>query len=358
MNNISGMFYGINSLLPISDFSKFNTMNVTKMSYLFYNCSKLIKLPDISIIKTDNVTDMSYMFYNCSSLTNLPDISKFNTKNTIDMSYMFCKCTSLIKLPDITIWNMENIVDISYMFCDCKLIVSIPDISKWKVNKDNVRNTNYLFKNCRLIKEIPKISKWKLDNNFLSNNIIEGCDSLEINIEEQETLDIKLSNNFKCVIDNSIAKFLIQVWLLMQICYAVNTLYFAFYRLFISTNLFKKALSFKNPIEYFKLKNRINISYMANYYNISNLTIINETYGSAENFINNMLIFNSINDSIRFEYVERNFKMFSIISLILYIFDYILFFSLSVDKHFKIISLSYKLFLLIIISVLFMISIN
>ena len=126
MNNISCMFYEINSLLPTSDFSKFNTINVTKMSYLFCNCSKLIKLPDISIIKTDNVTDMSYMFYNCSSLTNLPDISKFNTKNVIDMSCIFCKCSSLIELPDISKWNMENIMDISYMFCDCESIVSIP----------------------------------------------------------------------------------------------------------------------------------------------------------------------------------------------------------------------------------------
>ena len=33
INNISFMFYGINNLLPSSDFSEFNTINITKMSY-------------------------------------------------------------------------------------------------------------------------------------------------------------------------------------------------------------------------------------------------------------------------------------------------------------------------------------
>ena len=56
------------------------------MSYMFYghyyksdydcDCKSLISLPDISKWNTKDVTDMSYMFYNCSSLSSLPDISK------------------------------------------------------------------------------------------------------------------------------------------------------------------------------------------------------------------------------------------------------------------------------------------
>ena len=36
-----------------------------------------------------NVTNMSSMFYGCSSLISLPDMSKWDTTNVTDMSYMF-----------------------------------------------------------------------------------------------------------------------------------------------------------------------------------------------------------------------------------------------------------------------------
>ena len=36
------------------------------------------------------------MFYGCSSLNNLPDISKWDTKNVTDMSYMFSGCNKKI----------------------------------------------------------------------------------------------------------------------------------------------------------------------------------------------------------------------------------------------------------------------
>ena len=53
---------------------------------IFGECSSLLSLPDISKWNTINVTDMSYIFYNCSSLSSLPDISKWNTNNIADMS--------------------------------------------------------------------------------------------------------------------------------------------------------------------------------------------------------------------------------------------------------------------------------
>lgn len=37
------------------------------------------------------------MFYNCTSLNSLSDISKWNTNNVTDMSYMFKGCS---KVPD------------------------------------------------------------------------------------------------------------------------------------------------------------------------------------------------------------------------------------------------------------------
>ena len=38
---------------------------------------------------------MSWMFYYCESLKSLSDISKWNTNNVTDMSYMFDGCKSL-----------------------------------------------------------------------------------------------------------------------------------------------------------------------------------------------------------------------------------------------------------------------
>ena len=66
------------------------------MNSMFYGCSSLNNIPDFSKWDTKNVTDMSYMFYNCSSLTNLPDISKWDTKNVTDMSGMFDGCNENI----------------------------------------------------------------------------------------------------------------------------------------------------------------------------------------------------------------------------------------------------------------------
>ena len=39
---------------------------------------------------------MISMFYGCSSLSSLPDISKWNTNNVTDMSYMLSGCSNTI----------------------------------------------------------------------------------------------------------------------------------------------------------------------------------------------------------------------------------------------------------------------
>ena len=66
----------------------------------------------------------------CSSLTSLPDISKWNTTNVTDMSYMFEGCSSLTSLPDISKWNTTNVSNMSCMFNGCKSSLNIP--SKFK----------------------------------------------------------------------------------------------------------------------------------------------------------------------------------------------------------------------------------
>ena len=67
---------------------------------------------------------MNSMFWYCSSLQSLPDISKWDTKNVTDMSYMFYGCSSLQSLPDISKWDINKKLKRDSMFygIDKKLI--------------------------------------------------------------------------------------------------------------------------------------------------------------------------------------------------------------------------------------------
>jgi len=62
---------------------------------MLFGCSSLSSLLYISKWNTSNITDMSYMLFGCSLLSYLPDISKWNSNNVADMSCMFQGCSSL-----------------------------------------------------------------------------------------------------------------------------------------------------------------------------------------------------------------------------------------------------------------------
>ena len=174
ITDMSYMFYKCESLSSLPDISKWNTKNVTNMSYMFCNCTSLNGLPDLSKWNTNNVTNMSYMFCNCTSLNSLPDISKWNTNIVIDMSYMFCNCTSLYSLPDLSKWNTTNVTNMIYMFCNCTSLYSLPDLSKWNIN--NVINMSYMLCNCESLSSFPDLSKWNINN--ITENIFFNCQPL------------------------------------------------------------------------------------------------------------------------------------------------------------------------------------
>ena len=54
-----------------------------------YYCFSLSSLPDLSKWNTNNISDMSFLFEGCSSLTYLPEISKWKTNNVTNMSGIF-----------------------------------------------------------------------------------------------------------------------------------------------------------------------------------------------------------------------------------------------------------------------------
>jgi surface protein len=56
------------------------------------------------------------MFYKCSSLKSLTNFSKWNTKNITNMSYMFDKSMVLKSSPVIPKWYAKNAKNIIYKF--------------------------------------------------------------------------------------------------------------------------------------------------------------------------------------------------------------------------------------------------
>ena len=63
---------------------------------------------------------MKAMFQLCKILSSLPDISKWNTQNVTNMSFLFSYCSKLSALPDISKWNTQNVTDMSFMFYSTK----------------------------------------------------------------------------------------------------------------------------------------------------------------------------------------------------------------------------------------------
>ena len=101
-NKIYEDFYKENNIIPPKEFNYFNKDNTKlylndkeiKFKYKL-NCNKgTYKIKIKSNIK---LFSLSSMFYNCSNIINIKFI-KFNTNNVTNMSWMFSNCYNLSKL--------------------------------------------------------------------------------------------------------------------------------------------------------------------------------------------------------------------------------------------------------------------
>ncbi len=92
------LFYEFRALEEINfDIVRYARLRVS-ISRIFSNCKSLSNISNlINKFDTENVTDMSYMFSGCESLTSL-DISNFNMGKVNDMGNMFASCNSLTTL--------------------------------------------------------------------------------------------------------------------------------------------------------------------------------------------------------------------------------------------------------------------
>ena len=126
-------------VLSSLDVTKFNTANVTNMSYMFESCSALSSL-DLSNFNTAIVTDMSYMFYGCSALSSL-DLSNFYTKEVGNMVCMFSGCSALKTIYASEKFVTSKVQSGEGMFAWCKNL-------KGTILEYNNSKTDHTYANC------------------------------------------------------------------------------------------------------------------------------------------------------------------------------------------------------------------
>ena len=182
LTNISHMFSGCSALNYLPDIGKWNTINITDMSYLFYKCS--LNKNDFDGIKewnTQNVKNMNNMFSECRDMITLPNISCWNTTNLESMNNIFAGCINLNSIPDISKWNTMKIQEMASLFQECSSLEYLPPISEWNTNK--VKKMTKLFSGCKNLKNLPDISKWNVCEKTCIEDIsgmFSGCSSLII----------------------------------------------------------------------------------------------------------------------------------------------------------------------------------
>ena len=285
---------------------------MTNISYMFYEISTLMPISNLSDFDTTNIKDMSYMFYNCSSIIELPDISNWNTKNVNNMSYMFYNCSSLLIMPDISKWNTSNVENVSYMFYNCSSITHLPDISKWDTN--NIKFLNNIFSYCESLTNLPDLSKLTTSKSLIEKEIFENNEVFEIDKKEKKCTLKKSLNYLKRLFDCSdICPSFKQFILYFILTFIVILI------IFISLIPLQNSLLSDKTNEFFNISNYTNITYLAEYLNITDLITVKNMEENEEYLLNYIINITLIDDKNSFESDKRKSKIYGIILFILFI---------------------------------------
>ena len=178
--SLAHLFDGWIFLVEIDGLDKFDTSNVTDMSYMFFESCYLATL-DVSKFNTGNVTDMSYMFGGRSRygyLTGMErvttiDVSNFDTSNVTDMSYMFGGCRALTTI-DVSNFDTSKVTYMSGMFSGCSALTTI-DVSNFDTSK--VTYMSSMFSGCNSLTTID-VSNFDTGNVTEMGSMFYGCSSL------------------------------------------------------------------------------------------------------------------------------------------------------------------------------------
>ena len=116
------------------DISKWNTSQVTVMTYMFYSASAFNQ--DIGGWDTSQVTYMGYMFSSASAFNQA--IGDWNTEIVTTMRDMFYSASAFNQ--DIGSWTTEQVTDMGYMFYFASAFNH--DISSWTGTAATSAQTN------------------------------------------------------------------------------------------------------------------------------------------------------------------------------------------------------------------------
>lgn len=134
------------------DFSNFDASYVLSMRFMFSgyddDAPELSKLKTIKFgnkFNTSNVTDMSFMFLCCSGLEEL-DLSDFDTSSVTNMEKMFLGCSTLQSL-DLSSFDTTNVTVMYMMFDDAlnSLKIDPTEVNKNHFGADNVLPSGFAF---------------------------------------------------------------------------------------------------------------------------------------------------------------------------------------------------------------------
>lgn len=169
------LLYLNNDEVIITNKTNTNIKTSNDLSKLFYNLNSLEEINNLNYLDTSNCENMSSMFEYCDQLKTI-DVSSFNTSSVKDMSYMFSNIQNCTSIGDITNWDVSNVSNFSHFLNDDKKLTTFPaDFSKWKVS-NKCTDTSYMF-NCvgytpgKLNKSIWPTSEINLSDWDVSNVI-------------------------------------------------------------------------------------------------------------------------------------------------------------------------------------------
>lgn len=165
VTNMSRMFAGCWYVKDI-DFSKFNTKNVTDMSYMFNDATVFRNFTNTAKFNTEKVTDMSYMFSN-TRFTTL-DLSAFNTKNVTNMAYMFDRTSNNVTITYPAVFDTSKVTDMNHMFNE-SYIKNLPTAG---FDTRNVTNMSYMFRRVYYMKD-PQVFNLNTRNVTNMENMFE-----------------------------------------------------------------------------------------------------------------------------------------------------------------------------------------
>ena len=154
ITDMSHLFDGDTDRTDFSGIEKWNTSNVTDMSFMFEYCHNFNH--PIGNWDVSQVEDMGGMFAGCNYF-NQP-LDKWNTSKVSCMASMFEECWEFNQ--DISSWDVGNVIDMNHMFYSDNTCEFDQPLNNW--NTANVKNMSAMFDGCKNFNQ--PLDKWDVSS--------------------------------------------------------------------------------------------------------------------------------------------------------------------------------------------------